>query len=111
MNPPLQELIVTPGWKVEYHQFHVIDTATAAADEEIRFLFKEDMYQARNDGSDRMIDLGWYPEFDLANGEFRLVLYAGDFRGELLREFRTKSRQSVVDTMNEWFNAVTDGNT
>lgn len=109
LNPPLQDLIVTPGWLVIYHQFYAIEPPRHDTEDDIRWWFKENMYQARHEKFDRLIDLGWYPEFQFDSGEFGLVLYAGDFDGELLRELHTKNCQTVVDTMNEWFCAVTKG--
>ncbi|MEM6471867.1 MAG: hypothetical protein AAF802_20070 [Planctomycetota bacterium] len=111
MNPPLQTLIVTPGWSVGYHQFLAVDPPSHSTEDVIPWWFKEDLFQARHDRFDRLIDLGWYPEFDFSDGEFGLVLYAGDFHGKLLRELRSRCRQTVVNAMNEWFNDVTIGNT
>ena len=69
--------------------------------------FKQDIYQARHD---RLIDLGWTPEGDWDGGSYKLELYAGDFRGKLLREIRTRNRTEIVTAMNEWFYAVSNGN-
>lgn len=69
------------------------------------------MYQAYHGRFDRLLDLGWYPEADFENGEFKLVLYAGDFSGELLKEFRSKCRQTIIEKINEWIQAVSDGKT
>lgn len=71
--------------------------------------FKQDMYQARYDGNERLIDLGWYPEGEWDAGAYGLVLYAGDFCGKSLREIRTKDLQQVVASMNDWFYAVSNG--
>ena len=67
------------------------------------------MYQARHNRHDRLIDLGWTPEGDWDDGSYKPVLYVGDFRGELLREIRTKNRAEIVTAMNEWFYAVSNG--
>ena len=110
MDYPLQELIVTPGWSVGHHAFHYVDpTRELVTDREAFWCFKQDMYQARHDRGDRLIDLGWTPEGDWDNGSYKLVLYAGDFHGELLRQIRTKNRTEIVTAMNEWFYAVSNG--
>ena len=110
MDYPLQELIVTRGWSVGYHAFHAVDpTRELVTDREAFSWFKQDMYQARHDRHDRLIDLGWTPEGDWDGGSYKLVLYAGDFHGELLLEIRTKARTEIVTAMNEWFHAVTNG--
>jgi hypothetical protein len=40
--------------------------------------------------------VGWYPHGDLAEGEYGLVVYEGDFRGRLLHEYSTRSRRELV---------------
>ena len=110
MEYPLQELTVTNGWSVDYHAFHAVDPSRELiTDKEAPWWFKQNMYQARHEGNERLIDLGWYPEGDWSIGAYTLVLYAGDFRGELLREIRTEERQQIVASMNEWFSAVSNG--
>jgi len=106
---PLQHLIVTPGWAVGYHQFHAVDPTPTLVADNVALWFKQDLYQARHQRFDRLIDLGWTPEGDWDDGAFKLVLYACDFHGDLLREIRTKDRKEVVASMNDWFHAVSDG--
>ena len=107
---PLQPLIVTPGWCVNYHQFHDVDPSVELVTDLEAYIFKEDIYQARHERYDRMIDLGWYPENDFDNGRFRLVMYSGDFHGTLLRKCESKHRAEIVDSMNDWFTLVSNGN-
>lgn len=110
MHYPLQDLIVTPRWSVGYHAFHAEDpTRELVTDCDAFWLFKQDMYQAYHDRNDRLIDLGWYPEGEWDRGSYGLVLYAGDFRGELLREIHSRKRDEIVAAMNEWFYAVSNG--
>lgn len=106
-SPALQPLIVTTGWRVEYHQFFALEP-TLEQVEGHELWFKEDMFQARNEHRNRLLDLGWYPEGNFATGSFGLVLYKGDFHGELLAEFRSKDRAEVVSTINRWFASVSD---
>ena len=106
----LQELIVTPGWSVGYHAFHAVDpTRELVTDRDAFFWFKQDLFQACHDRGNRLMDLGWTPEGDWDDGAYKLVLYAGDFHGELLRQLRTKSRTDIVTAMNKWFCAVSNG--
>ena len=107
-SPALQPLIVTTGWNVEYHQFFALEP-TPELVEGPELWFKEDMYQARNERRNRLIDLGWYPEGKFDAGSFGLVLYEGDFRGQLLAELRSKDRLEVVSKINEWFASVSNG--
>lgn len=107
-SPALQPLILATGWRVEYHQFFALEP-TPELVEGHELWFKEDMYQARHEQRNRLIDLGWYPEGKFAAGSFGLVLYEGDFHGELRAELRSKDRQQVVSTMNQWFVSVSNG--
>lgn len=94
MTFPLRELVVTPGWTVRHHQFHAIDPTPNLVGDDEALWFKEDMYQARHERFDRLIDLGWCPEGNYESGQYHLVMYAGDFNGRLLRELTTTSGNS-----------------
>ena len=110
MEYPIQELNLTAGWTVQYHESYAVDpTSGLVADGDARLLFKEDMYQATHERHRRLLDLGWYPEGEWDAGSYGLVLYAGDYQGQLIREIRTKNRVDIVRTMNKWFHAVTRG--
>ena len=56
------------------------------------------MLQMKHERCSRLLDVGWYPEFDLAHGECALHPYDGE-NGDaehLLREFGTKNRHALV---------------
>ncbi len=77
MNFILQPLRVTMGWLVEYNNaLYEIDPDPKLIPEAVRWLiFKEDMLQIVHLRSNRLLDLGWYPEGDLDVGAYRLRMY------------------------------------
>lgn len=52
-------------------------------------VLSEDLLEIRLRNSDRVIDVGWYPEHDPA-GRFRIVLYRGHTGYPLKEEFKTE---------------------
>jgi hypothetical protein len=94
----LQPLRIPNGWLVAYNQLCEIDPdpAVLTSHDEAWSYFREDLLQFVRPGCDRLVDVGWYPDGDLPNGKYRLVVYEGDFRGRLLHEFATRSRVALV---------------
>jgi hypothetical protein len=43
--------------------------------------FKEDMLQMEYAARNRLLDVGWFPEGDLARGRYVMEIYLGDFHG------------------------------
>jgi hypothetical protein len=85
-----------------------IDPDPALVPEDERWvIFKEDMLQMRHTRTNRLLDLGWYPEGELENGRYGLVLYEGDFRGRLIHEFKTRDRATLVAEIERLLLAVT----
>lgn len=98
MNPPLQPLNIPAGWLVTYNNgLYEIDPNPELIPEQDRWwIFKQDMLQIQHDRYNRLLDVGWYPEGDLEEGHYGLVVYKGDFSGELLYEFQTRERMVLV---------------
>lgn len=97
MDLQLQPLRIPEGWIVDYNSLHEIDPdSLTLPSNERECLFKEDLLQMRHPNTNRLLDVGWYPERDLATGQFRLVVFEGDFHGRLLSDFRTRSRPTLV---------------
>lgn len=74
----LQNLKISQGWFINYNQFYDIEPTNESVETALTF-FNEDILQFTHERYNRLIDLGWYPEFDWENGAFTLVLYEGDF--------------------------------
>jgi fibronectin type 3 domain-containing protein len=111
MNVPLQPLRIPAGWLVEYNDglYECDPLPERVAEDDRIFFFKEDMLQMKHLRRDRLLDLGWYPEGDLAAGAYKVVVYEGDFRGRLLHEFRTADRRTIVAEIERLLVAVCNG--
>jgi hypothetical protein len=107
---PLQPLRVPAGWLMAFNQgLYEIDPSPELFADEPSWWFKQDMLQMRHEGFDRLLDLGWYPEGDLVNGVYGLVIHAGDFGGELLYELRTRNRQELVKAIENNLSQIANG--
>jgi hypothetical protein len=98
MQPPLQPLHIPTGWLVQYNNgLYEIDPNPELIPELYRlWFFKEDMLTLWHKQRNRLLDVGWYPEGNLEEGHYGLVMYESDFTGELLHEFNTRSRMALV---------------
>jgi hypothetical protein len=56
------KLQVPEGWIIEYNDLPAEEPSKENVEE--RYVYKEDILQIRNDKSNLLIDLGWYPEGD-----------------------------------------------
>lgn len=94
----LQPLRIPTGWLVDYNNgLYEVDPSPEHIPETDRWwVFKQDMLQMRHNRFNGLLDLGWYPEGDLKEGRYGLVLYEGDFHGRLLHEFATSDRRTLV---------------
>jgi fibronectin type 3 domain-containing protein len=108
VDVPLQPLRIPTGWLVTYNDglYEIDPRPDAIPSEDRRLIFKEDMLQMKHIRTDRLLDLGWYPEGDLENGGYGLVIYQGDFRGRLLHEFSTRDRATLVAEIERLLNVV-----
>lgn len=108
MNICLQPLRIPTGWHVDYNNglWEIDPVAELIPIEDRWWLFKQDMLQMIQPRFNRMLDLGWYPEGDLFEGHYRLVLYEGDFKGRLLHQFTTRDRQTLVVEIERLLTAV-----
>jgi hypothetical protein len=99
------------GWSMEYNNglFEVDPLPELVSEDSRWFLFKEDMLVMTHQRLNRLLDLGWYPEGDLTDGHYGLVVYEGDFRGRLLHEFRTQDRLVLVAEIEQLLLAVCNG--
>jgi len=105
----LQELRIPASWYVAYNQFYDVIPSRQNV-ESIEGVFTEDILQLKNEDRNRLLDLGWYPEYDYDEGSYGLVVYESNFHGKLLHELRTKDKQEVVSEINRLLNEITLGN-
>jgi hypothetical protein len=110
MEVRLQPLRVPSGWNVEYNDgFYEIDPIPELVSEDDRGFFKEDLLQMKHPQFNRLLDVGWYPERNLADGHYRLVVYEGDFRGRLMHEFRIRDRLTLVAEIERLLVMISNG--
>ncbi len=107
MEQRLQPLRVPTGWTVAYNDLHEIDPSDVAEDDRYTFL-KEDLLQLKQEHFNRLLDVGWYPSGNLADGAYGLVVYEGDFHGKLLFELRTADRAQLVAELERLLQEVCD---
>lgn len=109
--PAFQPLRITDGWTVSYNNgLYEIDPLPDIIPETERWwIFKEDMLQMSHVARNRVLDLGWRNEGDLENGNYQLVVYEGDFLGELLYEYEGNNRFELVKEIENLLQLVTEG--
>ncbi|MEW5929229.1 MAG: hypothetical protein AB1941_17375 [Gemmatimonadota bacterium] len=100
--PRRQPLRVPPGWLVRYNQFYEVDPGPD-------WLTLEDQLQATHEGRGRMVDVDWRRDDDSPDGTYRVVVHAGDFRGDRLHTFRSPDRLAVVAEVERVFALVEVG--
>lgn len=107
----LQPLRIPMGWVMDYNNaLYEIDPDPERIPAEDRWwIFKQDMLQMVHPRQNRLLDLGWEPEGDLVDGVYKLVLYEGDFNGELLHDFKTQHRAALVAEIERLLDAVSYG--
>lgn len=108
MKLELQELKIPAGWFISYNQFYNIYPTEETVDS-VDSVFMEDILQFTNDSRHRLLDLGWYPEFDFIGGAYKMVVYEGDFCGKLLYELKSKSKKEIVSEINRLLLDITEG--
>ncbi|WP_310427572.1 hypothetical protein [Chamaesiphon sp. VAR_48_metabat_135_sub] len=107
---PLQPLRIPAGWDVSYNGLFEIDPLPELFPDRIPSdLFKEDMLQMNNDRADRLLDVGWYPDGDLVDGNYCVVVYEGDFSGRLIYELITRDRLELVATIERLLSEICHG--
>lgn len=110
MDVHLQPLRIPTGWLVAFNDLREIDpVADSIPEEDHLWFFKEDMLQMKQPRFNRVLDVGWYPSFDLAEGRYRLVVYERDFHGRLLHKFETRDRLVLVTEIERLLTAVCSG--
>jgi len=111
MDVRLQPLRIPTGWHVEYNNglWEIDPVAELIPAEDRWWIFKQDMLQLTQPRFNRPLDVGWYPEGDLVEGQYGLVVYEGDFKGCLLHKFETRDRLALVTEIERLLAAVCSG--
>jgi hypothetical protein len=107
IDPLLQPLRIPAGWRVTFNKLYEIDPAVVPDDDRYWFL-DEDLLQMLDDHYNRLLDVGWYPSGNIAEGAYRVVVYEGDFSGRLLFEHSTQSRPELVTEVERLLKEVSE---
>lgn len=98
--PPLEPLRIPAGWTVKHNSF--TEQEPSFGDEhDLWDFFHEDMLRLENPHTGVLLDLGWYGGEE---GGFWLVArrITEEWESPHLRELRTRSKQAIVQSVNEW---------
>ncbi len=108
---PLQPLRISEGWRMDYNNgLYEIDVDTELLhSDDYWCIFKEDMLTLTHSRRDRLIDIGFYPEGDLEEGSYGMVLHESDHAGKVIAKLYTRDRHHLVKIIEEWMRKVTDG--
>ena len=104
----LQPLRIPAGWSVGHNSFHELDPTEDLGDDG-RPSFKEDPVQLTCERHGRLLDLGWYPDDDISGGAYRVVVHAGDYRGNCLHSPGSRERLTIVAEIERLLIAVAEG--
>jgi hypothetical protein len=107
----LQPLRIPGGWKVTYNDglWEIDPDHAAIPDDDASWYFKQDMLQLKHSMSNRLLDVGWYPEGDIVRGRYVIEVYDGDFHGNKLHRYETRDRLALVHEIERLLAAVAEG--
>lgn len=95
----LQPLRIQAGWKIEYNNFTEYDVNIHGLND--LFELHEDLLQLHNEKVNLIIDLGWYPSYDI-NGKY-LLLLVKDYKWDCpLEQVASKSKKEIIDCIEKW---------
>lgn len=95
----LQPLRIQGGWKVEYNSFTEYDIEKHG--ESDLFELNEDLLRLYNEKANLMIDLGWYPAYDV-DGNYVLELIKNFEWDRPLKRVVSKSKKEIVSDIEKW---------
>jgi hypothetical protein len=108
MHPRLLRLRIPAGWTLVYNKLHEVDSSDVLDDDRYYFL-DEDLLLMHHERFKRLLDVGWYPSGNVADGAYRIVVHEGDARGKLVAEHRTPSRTQLVAEVERLLDEVSEG--
>ncbi len=95
----LQPLRIQAGWKIEYNHFTEYDINIH--NKKDLFELHEDLLQLYNEKANLLIDLGWYPSYDI-NGNY-LLLLVKNFQWDCpLEQISSKSKKEIIAYIEKW---------
>lgn len=108
----MQPLRIPPGWTIGINKLENLEPQELSEDDESGlYAFTEDILWIHRTNQRKKnkqveeqtlaIDLGWYPDGE-PTGSFRLVAILNDNWASPLLEFSSRSKQEVVEVMEQW---------
>ncbi|MBD5524929.1 MAG: hypothetical protein HDR04_11045 [Lachnospiraceae bacterium] len=95
----LQPLRIQAEWKIEFNNFTEYDIDEHGENDS--FELHEDLLRLYNEKANLIIDLGWYPSYDI-NGNY-LLLLVKDFKWDCpLEHVSSKSKKEIVTCIEKW---------
>ncbi len=82
-------------WKTTYNTFYDVELTSSTLD-----YFKESLLQIENERLGLLIDLGWYPEFDIS-GRFTLLLIKDRNWQKPLLLFESQCKKEMIEKIKE----------
>lgn len=95
----LQPLRIPAGWEIKLNYFTEYDLTVHG--EHDSFELNEDLLTLYNEKADLTIDLGWYPQHDVA-GKYILLLARGSDWRHPLEEFSSRSKDEMISCIEKW---------
>lgn len=95
----LQPLRIQAGWEIKLNNFTEYDLSIHG--EHDSFELNEDLLTLYNENADLAIDLGWYPQHDIA-GNYVLLLAKGYDWNHPLEEFSSRSKGKIIACIEKW---------
>lgn len=95
----LQPLRIQAGWKIIYNNFTEYDIHIH--DKKDSFELHEDLLQLYHEKANLLIDLGWYPSYDI-NGNYLLLLVQNSQWNCPLEQISSTSKKEIIAYIEKW---------
>lgn len=99
MTYELQPLRLQSGWKIDFNNFTEYDISIHG--EMDFFELSEDLLRLSNDKFNMIIDLGWYPSYDI-EGKYTLELIKNCNWDYPLEKVCTQSKSEIISNIEKW---------
>lgn len=106
---PKQELDIPDSFVVVKHDFFAYDPTSEFNEIESLLYLNEDLFQARFDESELIIDLGWYGDVRKNKGHFELKLIQCNHWDDPVSTIHAKSLEEATEILNRTLAAIHGG--
>lgn len=95
----LQPLRIQAGWRIEYNNFTEYDMDIHGVDD--LFELHEDLLRLRHINRKLIIDLGWYPSYEI-DGSYLLMFVKNFDWDNPLEQISTRSKKEIIACIEKW---------